>query len=413
MQVNPSKLHYNHSDFAIVKSFPKGLTNKSVEIAVTNKSTTRHFLIVEQKENRGLGEKIARFALGFFLSAITASLAYRLSASVQGLFSEKKTCRYAQEVPDFFKIEENVFKADENQDEASFRTSIYVDTKKACEAQGYTLPGPDGIYVPIDNTSVIERTRVYETVDNLPEDNKKYETAFLVTEDDTFNVAERLLLENPNRRIGVLNMANKDHPGGGVKTGCSAQEEALSRRSNLMVGLETQKKTQKYHIPPVGGIYSPGVQVFRKSGDGKNGYEFMEKPFEVGVVSVPAYDLRLKTFDRQRLGIKLDATITPELLNKPHSLFLKGTAEKIRNMLRTLAKEGHEEIVLSAFGCGAFKNNPKVVAGIFKDIFNEKEFLGRFKAVHFAILNSQSETDQANVDEFTKVCKTLSETNVQ
>ena len=40
-------------------------------------------------------------------------------------------------------------------------------------------------------------------------------------------------------------------------------------------------------------------------------------------------------------------------------------------------------LVLGAFGCGAFKNNPTVVAQAYKEIL--PEFEGYFKRVEFAV----------------------------
>ena len=52
-------------------------------------------------------------------------------------------------------------------------------------------------------------------------------------------------------------------------------------------------------------------------------------------------------------------------------------------MLTVVAHKGAEIFVTGAFGCGAFENNPEVVARAFKKVL--PEFDGFFKEVVFAI----------------------------
>ena len=47
-------------------------------------------------------------------------------------------------------------------------------------------------------------------------------------------------------------------------------------------------------------------------------------------------------------------------------------------------------LVLGAFGCGAFKNNPEVVAKAYKEVL--KEFDGYFENIEFAIYCSKYDT---------------------
>ena len=86
----------------------------------------------------------------------------------------------------------------------------------------------------------------------------------------------------------VLNMASDKNPGGGWLGGARAQEEALCRRSTLILTLSREY----YPIPSTSAVYSPSVVVFRKGlrNDGHKLYE-LEKPElfpVVGVISMAA-----------------------------------------------------------------------------------------------------------------------------
>lgn len=62
-----------------------------------------------------------------------------------------------------------------------------------------------------------------------------------VTKSKTFEAAMRLRKERPDAKIAVLNFASATNPGGGVKSGSSAQEESLCRCSTLYPTLNQRK----------------------------------------------------------------------------------------------------------------------------------------------------------------------------
>jgi len=71
-------------------------------------------------------------------------------------------------------------------------------------------------------------------------------------------------------------------------------------------------------------------------------------------------------------------------------------------MLRAAAKNGCKELVLGAWGCGAFGNDPNVVAGHFRTALLDDE-LGRcFDKVVFAIYGRP---DGKNITAFKNVFK--------
>ncbi len=223
-------------------------------------------------------------------------------------------------------------------------------------------------------------------VNDLPCICKK--TEFVVENLDSFEASKKLSEEGFNPI--VLNMANRQRPGGGVLTGSNAQEETLVRRSNLFLSLFQyyNKYADKFGIPrskfqypmdrDFGGIYSPNITVFRS--ERKFGFAFLDKPFKTSVVSVAA--INRPTLDNDRLT---ESTII-------------GTKNKIRTILRIGLINGHDAIVLGAFGCGAFRNPPSHMAELFEEVINEPEFKNKYKKISFAILEDHNSRKEHNKD---------------
>lgn len=154
----------------------------------------------------------------------------------------------------------------------------------------------------------------------------------------------------------ILNMANATTPGGGWRTGAGAQEENLFRRTNYLHSLIDPQRLgsgKRYPIADFGGIYSPGVLSFRSNEE--TGYCFLPAPAPFSFIAAAA-------INRPRLvhaghGRK---RLEPRDASK--------TKRKIAAVLSIGLDHGHDSIVLSAFGCGAFKNPPEHIAEIFKEL---------------------------------------------
>lgn len=70
--------------------------------------------------------------------------------------------------------------------------------------------------------------------------------------------------------------------------------------------------------------------------------------------------------------------------------YLSTTKDKIRTILRIGIDHGHNALVLSAFGCGAFGNDPYVMASLFLEILHEPEFEYAFRKIVFAIIDDHN-----------------------
>ena len=187
-----------------------------------------------------------------------------------------------------------------------------------------------------------------------------------------------LKLKREGYRPVVLNMANESSPGGGVKDGSRAQEESICRRSDYMLALDPKnnphlKKQMPlfsyYNIPTDGVIYTPCVQIFREESSG--GFSF-KHPQTLDFIASAAHDTK-------RVGRAAN--------------YVQMTEEKIRAQLRAAFARGNDTIVLSAFGCGAFGNDPKEVADIYAKVLKEPEFAGKFRKIVFAIIDDRNGTN--------------------
>lgn len=207
---------------------------------------------------------------------------------------------------------------------------------------------------------------------------------------DCADVAESLIKEGLNPAI--LNLASNVFPCGGYHNGANAQEESLSRMSTLSRSLYRFGDIKRKHIRDAelpntagvypldinyGGIYSPCVTFFRY-GEEKY-YAFREEKFDCPVITVASLS------NRERNDYTNDES---KYFNTDGYLNTEGKeieTNKIRTIFRIALDNGHDSIVLGAFGCGAYRLKPDEVAELFINILKEPEFNNKFKKLVFAI----------------------------
>lgn len=173
----------------------------------------------------------------------------------------------------------------------------------------------------------------------------------------------------------VMNFANAHHPGGGFLLGANAQEESLCRRSTLYASLISKRASEMYRynntvISKVESDYmllSPNVAVIR---DEK--YNFLDSVYVMGVITVPAPNKRGNAIFANKELIK--------------ETFIR----RIRILLSAAAKYGYKDLVLGAWGCGAFGNDPNDVADYFKYVLFDEEYGKCFDEICFAIYGREN-----------------------
>ncbi len=220
-----------------------------------------------------------------------------------------------------------------------------------------------------------------------------------VTKDRSFQAAMRLRKENPEARIAVMNFANAVHPGGGVRNGASAQEECLCRTSTLYAILNTKRLWEEFYdyhealyTPRASDtlIYTGGVIICKTDVDLPERLPANEW-VTVDVITVAAPDLRHKS-NRNAPLIGNGTYMNDAELFGYH-------VKRAIHILTCAAARGADILVLGAFGCGAFHNDPEVVARAYKTAL--QEFPKVFDKIEFAVYCSSEQS--TNYEVFKKV----------
>ena len=192
--------------------------------------------------------------------------------------------------------------------------------------------------------------------------------------------------------VAALNFANSIHPGGGVMIGARAQEEALCRCSTLYPCLNVPALQTAFYQPHRAlddsrsnddCIYTPGVIVLREDTD-QPALLPPEERYPVDVITCAApcvHELRMQP----HYAVGCDSFPLPA--EDLYALHL----QRARRILHLAAHKGAEVVILGAFGCGAFGNDPHVVSRAMMDAVRECRRL--FHTVEFAIYCTDYETE--------------------
>jgi uncharacterized protein (TIGR02452 family) len=167
----------------------------------------------------------------------------------------------------------------------------------------------------------------------------------------------------------VLNMACATGPGGGYLAGAAAQEENLFRRSDY-----SKCATSKHYPIHKKVVYTSNVNVFRSSQ--ATGYQYLPEVYRLSFVAAAAEN-----------GPRLVPTKGGYRLNSSAASAL---FDKIATLLSAAQQNEHDAVVLSALGCGAFRNPPGHVAEIFAKALSTPPFAGAFRRIVFAIFDDHN-----------------------
>lgn len=164
----------------------------------------------------------------------------------------------------------------------------------------------------------------------------------------------------------ALNFANASVPGGRYRSGGLAQEEDLCR---LLPQLYPALKSSHYPIPPGVTLVARDLQAVRRPGS-----HMHETCASFGSVTILTAAMPIGPDRRPKGGWA-------------HSDWAADVTLRIRSVLHAAKHSGHPNLVLGAFGCGAFGNPTRPVAAIFREQLMSPEFRGVFSKVVFAIID--------------------------
>ncbi|MBA9004562.1 TIGR02452 family protein [Thermomonospora cellulosilytica] len=251
------------------------------------------------------------------------------------------------------------------------RRAVAAETVAILDRGFYTAPSGRAVAIADDVAEAVRGTRLYlpdelaGLVAALPRGDR--DTVIEVTEETTLAAARRLTA--PGHEVAALNFASAKNPGGGFLRGAHAQEEGLARSSALYASLRSVPEFYAFHreqrnlLYSDRVIYSPGVPVFRDDAG-----RLLEEPYRVAFLTSPA----------PNRGAMRD----PEQAARVGAA-LRGRAAKV---LAAAHRHGHDRLVLGAWGCGVFGNDPAEVADAFAGLLLDGgPFAGLFGHVVFAV----------------------------
>ncbi|MFI0723766.1 TIGR02452 family protein [Streptomyces sp. NPDC021224] len=255
--------------------------------------------------------------------------------------------------------------------------NIAMENQRFVEDGGY--PGPGGRWVGLGAVEAAAAgTRMFgpDPVP-VPETAPGPGARCTVTGEDSLAAAHRLVSAGGGP-VAVLNFASARNPGGGYVNGAQAQEEALCRASALyscLLRAPGYYAHHRAHRDPFYShrvIHSPAVPVFR---DARGA--LLDEPWAAGFLTSPAPNAGViaRTLPERtgEIGPALDAR-----------------AERV---LEVAVAEGYRRLVLGAWGCGVFGNDPARVAEAFAVLLRPGgRFARSVDEVVFAVLDRRSDS---------------------
>ncbi len=171
--------------------------------------------------------------------------------------------------------------------------------------------------------------------------------AIQVTNETTLAAARRFARRHGDEDMLALNFASARQPGGGFLSGASAQEESLCRKSGLYACLQEQSKYYERNEAYGSSlytdhmIYSPDVPVFRDADD-----QLLESPYQCSFITAPAVNAgAVRQNEPKRVNM-----IQPVM------------EQRIEKLIALCVHLSHSRLILGAWGCGVFQNDPGDVA---------------------------------------------------
>ena len=274
------------------------------------------------------------------------------------------------------------------------RVKILRETMKAAE-DGRYLVDENEVMLPV-SFEQIKEVKLYTPaqVSQLSEQDMPGNKPIQITlrNQDTLEAAFELHQHRKENEKPVLtlNFANPHRPGGGTRSRPGTQEEHLCVKTTVLCSLETEEAWPFYQTNLDCGtqaqtdtiLFSSNTMVIRHTD-----LSLREDPFPVAVMTVSA-----------PITSRMEESELPNLENILN--------RRIHGMLRAAAEEGYNRLVLGAWGCGNFGNDPELVARLFHN-----NLTGNFEEVAMAVFDNSE--DQYRYSCFAKYFESVDVGNME
>jgi uncharacterized protein (TIGR02452 family) len=237
---------------------------------------------------------------------------------------------------------------------------------------------PSGKWVEIAEAQKVSKveTAIYEEMwHSAFHADEKTKTSFEVRDETTLGGLIRYWIDSRPSHLACLNFASARRPGGGFLRGADAQEESLCRSSGLYPCLK--EATDFYEANASCGtflytdqmLFSPRVPFFRDS-DGR----LLDEVVLASVITAPAVNAGMILQKESRNSRAIRST-------------MHRRAERI---LKLAQIKSIDCLILGAWGCGVFQNDPEEVANIFHDLLVKDAYRDVFPKVVFSVYDRTS-----------------------
>lgn len=264
------------------------------------------------------------------------------------------------------------------------RVRILRETMQAAEDGCYTA-GEREVKLPVSFVEIQEVT--YYTPEQIARLCKKevpeikgVPVRIALRNQDTLEAAfvlhqRRKETEKP---VLVLNFANPHRPGGGIRAKPGTQEEHLCVKTTLLCSLETEAAWPFYQTNLDCGtqaqtdaaLISPNTMVIRNSD-----LTLREDPFPIAVLTV-------------------SAPIASRMEEEEHMQLESILRKRIYGMVHAAMEAGYRRMVLGAWGCGNFGNDPELVARLYHEVLTNPGVSGSFEEITMAVFDHSQEQMQ-------------------
>jgi len=211
----------------------------------------------------------------------------------------------------------------------------------------------------------------------LARPSEEFTTSFEVVNETTLAGISRMVADGKGP-VAALNFASAKNPGGGFLNGSQAQEESLARSSALHASLLQAWEFYERHRASSSMLYSdamiwsPDCPVIRDD-EGT----LLDQPQFVSFITSPAPNAGAAADNRPA-----ELPLIPETLRR-----------RAEYVLALAASKECRRLVLGAWGCGVFRNEPAVVADAFVGHLRHGAWSSRFERVVFSVFDSSPSSE--------------------